>query len=168
MKTRLGVLFFIVIAALGPASGSELSDYLSEGTLKEAVTLTEAQEGFVGVAGMSWVVEPSGAWRISNFVNQQVQEPKERGQLNKEQMAVVAGLLASEKYSDLPPRFGRDVQVNRLLLSISFGQMTKTLILNPGEAADVKVVDTFAPSRVGAARNFLRIFEGIKNLLQKN
>ena len=161
----------VVSAASSSANGgsNEVTSYLSsDGALKKTVKLTDAQEGFVGVTGTLWIIEPTGSWRIANFVNEQVYEPRQQGHLSQDQLAVVANVLASGEFCGLPHQFGRRLKVNRHMVTIGFGRTTATLVLNAAEPAAVKIAPTLDASEADALVKFLHIFEGIQNLLEEN
>lgn len=161
----------VVSAASSAASGgcNEVTSYLSsDGALKKTVKLTDAQEGFVGVTGTLWIIEPTGSWRIANFVNEQVYEPRQQGHLSYDQLAVVGNLLASGAFCGLPHQFGRRLEVNRHMVTIGFGRMTSTLVLNAAEPATATIAPALDAAEADALIRFLHIFKGIQNLLEDN
>ena len=170
-KSLLVCVLVVIWTAAGTASGGEdaVNEFLSaDGRLKETLELRDAQEGFVGVTGTVWMIDPSGAWYIADFVNEQVSEPKKQGHFSKDQLAAVAQLLASGSFDELPAQFGRDLKVNRHMVTIGFGRTKSTLVLNTAEPATLTAAATLGGPHAAAAGRFLSIVEGTQSLLNKN
>jgi hypothetical protein len=146
-------------------TGDHVSQYLaSDGRLKGRLELRDAQEGFVGVSGEMWVVEPSGRWYAARFVNEHVGEPARTGDFTQAELARLAEELAQQKFSTLPPLLGRDISINRHFMTIAFADRQTTLVLRPGETV-AEVAQT--ADNPGAVTRFLVLVQTIQSLLEK-
>ncbi len=144
-------------------TGDHVSQYLApDGRLKARLEFRDAQEGFVGVSGEMWVIEPSGRWHAARFINEHVGEPSRGGDLTQAELARLAEELARQKFSTLPTLFGRDVSINRHLMTIAFADRNTTLILRPGDtvAEMARTVDDPRP-----VTRFLALAQTIQSLL---
>jgi hypothetical protein len=142
-----------------------VSEYLTrDGRLKGQLELRDAREGFVGVSGEVWVVEPSGRWYVARFVNEHVGEPSRTGDLTRAELTRLAEELARQKFSTLPTLFGRDVPINRHFMTIAFADRKTTLVLKPGETVAEVAQTTDDP---GAVTRFLALVQTIQNLSEK-
>lgn len=120
--------------------GNQLCKFLTpEGNLQERLEFRDAQEGFVGVAGEIWTVEPSGRFSIARFINEKTDAPYWERNLTPAELKHLAQVLATSNFLESPAFFGRDSKVNRHLLTLAFGKKKSTLVLNPGEPATEKV-----------------------------
>lgn len=164
-KWICGCILSAICATVGLANGAEdkVSKFLGEdGELKETLELKDAQEGFVGVTGTVWIIEPDGGWLVADFINEKIYEPKQQGCLSSDQVVALVALLESVRFVELPPFLGRDLKVNRHMITISFGQEKSTLVLNTGEP-----ISAPPPGNPQAAKwdRFLRIVKTIRALL---
>jgi hypothetical protein len=117
-----GLMLAVTPAAAGGSDGP---------MLEHPLRLQDAQEGIVGETGRFWIIEPSGAWRVAGYVNDDVQEPKRTGQLNPQALEVLADCLAREDLSALPATAGAGPPVNARRISLSYGDKVVTLTLAP-------------------------------------
>lgn len=169
LKKWVSVCFFTMVCATTcGASDSEdrMNNFLTEnGKLKETLVLKDGQEGFVGIKGNIWTIEPSGLWHISHFLNEQIDKPYRKGYFTAKELATVADVLVSNKFSKLPAYFGRDLKINRHLLVIRFGKKSSTLVLNTGEPLTTKDVPM---PQTHIWERFIVIVQTIQNLLKDN
>jgi hypothetical protein len=146
-------------------AGGHVSKYLApDGRLKGRLEVRDAQEGFVGVSGEIWVIEPSGRWYAARFVNGHVSEPSRTGDLTQAELSRLAEELARQKFSTLPTLFGRNVSINRHLMTIAFADRQTTLVLRPGETVAEMAQTADDP---GAITRFLALVQTIQSLLEK-
>jgi len=150
-----------------PGEGGELSRFLRpDGLLREPIEFKDAQEGFAGVSGRIVTIEPTGKWRAARFLNDQVQEPDLLGQLTPQELSAVAGLFAAERFLESPAQLGRDVKVNRHLVSLRFGVKNSTLLLNPGEDPTPESAPAPSDPQAGPWRRFVAIVHGLKSYVK--
>lgn len=107
-----------------------------EGKLKEELVLRDAQEGFAGVSGEIVTIEPEGAFTVARFLNEEIRKPHRRGKLRREELERIAIVLASNSFTKLPARIGRDAKINRHIFRLSFGKKESVLVLRPGETLE--------------------------------
>jgi len=145
-------------------AGDHVGTYLDpDGRLQSRFELRDAQEGFVGVSGEMWVVEPLGRWYAARFVNEHVSEPSRIGDLTQAQLAQLAEELAQQQFSTLPTVFGRTVPINPHLMTIAFGDRRTTLVIRPGETVAEMAQTADDP---GAVTRFWAIVRTIQSLLE--
>jgi hypothetical protein len=148
----------------GESSMEGIEQFLFQDTrLKEKLELKDAQEGFVGVAGDIWTIEPSGSWHVARFVNDQVFTPHLSGHLSQRQIIELAEILLAQEFHRLPAQFGHDIKINRHLISVSFGAQQSTLILNPGEPSKT-TTPRASDLKDSKWENLLAIVDTIKSL----
>ncbi len=133
--------------------------------LQDTIVVRDAQEGFVGVTGELWSIAPSGKWQIARFVNDKTDLPYRQGRLAPEQLLALTRVLQSQSFAELPDSFGRDVKVNRHLITISVGKKRSTLVLNAGELATRKSVSE-ADAQAKLWCRFLSIIDTVQSLLK--
>lgn len=135
---------------LGPLTG--------EGSaLRETLTLRDSQDGFAGSSGTVTTIEPSGAWRLSRFLNETTRPPHREGRLTEDRLAKLAGALATLDLPSLPRRMGPEVPVNPRTLTVALGAHTSTLVLKGGESLSPATV----PEGVAVPPEEWRRFTGI-------
>jgi hypothetical protein len=123
------VLGLSVLRAEGPA------DYLKEHKLKERLEVRELQGGFAGFTGTYTVIEPDGTWNTGPVLPQdKVGEPKAKGKLTAEQLALLAKDLAKHDLLTLPKQ-GEPV-VNPKVVKITYGKAVSELQPGPGKDAE--------------------------------
>ena len=160
-----GVLM-LVCAGPGIAKGlpERENDFLiQEVKLKEKIELTDAQEGFVGIKGKIWTIEPDGKWYVSTFTNDRISEPYQEGHLSGDMLKSLGTILSEKGFSQLPESFGRTKEVNRHLITISFGVQKSTLILNTKEQLQEARFSDQDPDAANV-RSFRAIVEFIESL----
>ena len=136
---------------------------MQDNQLQQPLEVRDSQSGFVGISGQVWRVEPSGRWFAAQFVNTQIQKPYLSGQLTCEDLKALARAFAEQDFTELPNRFGRDLEVNPRTLTIRFGAIEKSLVLNAGE--NIETV-TLEPSQSENFRRFRGLFQSIITILQ--
>ncbi len=147
----------------------KLNSYLTpDGTLRQQLVMMDAQEGFVGVIGEIWTIEPSGSWYVGRFINERIHQPHRKGSLTKDQLTSIARVLASNSFFELPATFGRNLKVNRHLVTISFGKKKSTLVLNGGEPIVPKPPLAPGDPHTSMWERFIAIAEAIQNALRDN
>lgn len=155
---------FTVINITQVTMADNINDFLmQENQLQQLLEVRDFQAGFVGISGQVWKVEPLGRWFAAQFVNTQIQEPYLSGQLTREHLKALARAFAEQDFTELPNRFGRDVEVNPRTLTIRFGVIEKSLILNAGENLETV---TLEPSQLENLRRFRNLFQSIMTILQ--
>ncbi len=146
----LGLLIIVAWSTAYAANGDgDMSKILSEdGTLKETITIKDAQEGFAGVSGKIWTITPSRAWYAAQFFNEEIYKPYQEGHLAKEELETVARVLADKNFFALSPEFGPGLndKINRHLITIGFGDTKTTLVLTAGKtivdaSSDAKCIE---------------------------
>lgn len=142
-------------AAIGNAGVSEFVG--DDGQLREELQVRDGQHGFVGEAGTLWIIEPSGAFRVSSFVNRKVGPPQREGTLTPEQIELVAQSLARERFSDLPGRIGERAHANTRIISVVFGDDSVALLLPPGQPRDLERVVAQQADEPGPGAKLLEI-----------
>lgn len=132
----LAVLIGLGEVTLGNAGIAEFM--AQDGQLRDELRVRDGQHGVVGETGTLWVIEPSGAFTVSSFVNQKVGPPEREGNLTAEQLELVAQSLASQRFSDLPLQIGEGAPPNARVISVAFGQESATLMLLPGPPVELE------------------------------
>jgi hypothetical protein len=122
------VLGLSVLHAEGPA------DYLKEHKLKERLEVRELQGGVVGFTGTFTVIEPDGAWSTGPVLQDKAGEPKAKGKLTAEQLALLAKDLSRYDLLTLPKQ-GEPV-VNPRVVKITYGKTISELQPSPGKDAE--------------------------------
>jgi hypothetical protein len=136
-----------------------------DGQLTARLELKDAQEGFAGVSGMIWTIEPDGTFRAVRFLNAQITELSREGQLTKEGLASIAEALTGQDFFALPAKIGHESKANPHRMTLSFGQKAVTLVLPPGmdiaEAEAAHAGDQKSPEA-----RFLTIARKVRTLVE--
>lgn len=132
----LAVLISLGGVAIGHA---DLGEFMAhDGKLRDQLRVRDAQHGVVGETGTLWVIEPSGAFQVSSFVNQKVGPPEREGNLTPEQLELVAKTLASQRFRDLPQPSGEGAPSNARVITVGFGPASASLTLPPGPPVELE------------------------------
>jgi hypothetical protein len=134
------VLLFTVmslVASFGMASG----DALTEGErLRTTLEVRDAQSGFAGWSGTVTRIEPDGTFTVSRFLNDRIEEPHRQGRLDKDARSDLADALSQYDFLALPEELGQSPPINPRTITVSVGDRTSTLFLEPTVAAtDIEV-----------------------------
>ncbi|MFS4439552.1 hypothetical protein ACMA5I_15195 [Paracoccaceae bacterium GXU_MW_L88] len=103
-----------------------------EMTLKAPLTVTTAQEGFAGVTGTIYKVQPDGQYEVADFVGEQEDPPRAQGQLSEEDMQRLAEVLDADLATgteEAPP-------INQSFIVVDYGSQSWTVSLAPGAAVE--------------------------------
>lgn len=152
-------------------SRHELRKYLTpDGGLQARLVLRDGQDGFAGVSGEIWTIEPEGHFSIAHFLNDKTDPPYRERILAPANLKQLAKVLTTEHFVDLPDTFGRDVKVGAHILTLSFGTKQSTLVLRGGEAVTDQTTASAGDPQTSAWRNFIKIVEAVQVLArdQKN
>lgn len=136
--------------------------------LTDTLTIRDEQLGFAGSTGTVWVIEPGGIWYVANFLNETTFEPLRKGQLTSDQLADVTGLLGMKHFCNLPEHFGRNLDVNPHLFTISYGDKSSTLVLTGGELLTEEIIPVMNTMETEALSNFFQIFKNVLTLLNES
>ena len=151
----VAVLIGLGGAAIGNAG---IADFISrKAQLRDEVQVRDAQHGVVGETGTLWVIEPSGAFKVSSFVNRKVGPPEREGRLTPVQMELVARSLARQRFNDLPQRIGEGAPPNPRVISVVFGDHSATLMLPPGAPMELERVVAQQAQEAGPAAKLLAV-----------
>jgi hypothetical protein len=146
-------------------SRHELRKYLtSGGRLQARLVFRDGQDGFAGVSGEIWTVEPSGRFSIARFLNDKTNPPYWERTLAPAELKDLANVLAARNFLDLPDTFGRDVKVNAHLLTLSFGYKQSTLVLRGGETVSDAMTAPAGDPQNSAWRDFIAIVRALQVL----
>jgi len=169
--SRLAI-FFLALATICKAGSmcetapnrQELRKYLTpEGRLQARLVFRDGQQGFAGISGDVWTIEPDGHFSIARFLNEKTDSPHWERSLAPEELKQLGAELAAKNLLALPERFGRDVKVNAHILTLTFGGKDSSLVLNGGET----VSDVTTPAgdlQARAWRNFIAIVRTLHKL----
>lgn len=147
---------------------TQLCKFLTpEGNLQERLQFRDAQEGFVGVSGEIWTVEPSGRFSIARFLNEKTDAPYWERNLTPAELKDLAHVLAASNFLELPAFFGRDLKVNRHLLTLAFGKKKSTLVLNPGELVTEKMTPPPGDPLATLWGKFISIVQAVQTLAKE-
>ena len=91
-----------------------------EGKLTAALTLKDAQGGFVGITGLVWTVRPDGSWDRKRFINRTMRKPDQRGKLTAKQLQSLTDVLAHAQIDKLPPKMGKFRGANPHVVTLSW------------------------------------------------
>lgn len=164
------VKVFMIACLLFPLAGIQpitmagnMTDVLAqEVSLQQVLEVQISQAGFVGVSGEIWKIEPSGQWCVAEFVNSQVHQPHRSGQLADDQLRALARVLSEQDFNTLPDQFGQDPEINPQTITIRFGAMEKSLMLNAGEDLDAIIL---GPSQSKDLGRFRTLYHAVETLL---
>jgi hypothetical protein len=143
----------------------ELHKYVtSGGQLQARLVFRDGQDGFAGISGEIWTIEPGGHFSIARFLNDKTHPPYWERTLAPAELKELAKVLAAKSLLDLPDSFGRDVRVNAHVLALSFGQKQSTLVLQGGETVGDQVAPPAGDPHSSAWRNFIAIVRTLQVL----
>jgi hypothetical protein len=124
---------FIACASHAAERTGETGAFMGpDGRLLAPIELKDAQEGFAGLSGTQWTIEPGGTYRVSRFVNERVAVPHRTGRLTATQLTRLAALMQAQDFLGLPSQLGTEQKINPHRISVSFGSRVSTLVLPPG------------------------------------
>jgi hypothetical protein len=103
------------------------------------------------------VIEPSGAFTVSRFVNSKVGPTERAGSLTPEQIELVAQSLARQRFGDLPQRIGEGAPANPRVISVVFGEDRATLVLPPGAPVELQRVVAQQADQPGPGAQLLAV-----------
>jgi chemotaxis protein histidine kinase CheA len=134
-----------------------------EKRLKATLELWDGQDGIVGMLGHVWTIEPSGAWRVTNFVNDEISETLHEGQLTPEELAFLIELLESQTFDELPSRLhvGDLLAVYARMITLNLVDLKETTLFF--EAGERLQRPSSVQLRITLAR-FVKIANTIKQL----
>lgn len=135
--------------------------------MQARLVLRDGQQGFAGMSGEVWTVEPGGRFSIARFLNDRTDPPYWERSLAPTERKELAKVLAASHLLDLPDTFGRDVKVDAHLLTLSFGKKQSTLALQGGEAVTDKTTPPAGDPQTSAWRNFIAIVRTLQGLAQE-
>ncbi|MBT6157418.1 MAG: hypothetical protein HOL01_09665 [Planctomycetaceae bacterium] len=115
-------------------SGGKNAYLNSEGMFKHAVVLRDSQSGFAGESGHIFVIEPNGAWTKQPFLNKNVRDVEQKGQLTKKQLQELASGFSKHNLLTIPRRLGKPIGANPHVFTVTFGKTQCALILQAGAA----------------------------------
>jgi hypothetical protein len=148
-----------------PPSRHELRKYLTpEGRLQARLVLRDGQQGFAGVSGEIWTIEPEGHLSIARFLNDKTDPPYRERTLAPAELKELGKVLAKEHFVDLPNSFGRDVKVDAHVLTLGFGTKQSTLVLQGGETVSDETTPPADDPQTSAWCNFIAIVKALQKL----
>lgn len=98
--------------------------------LESPVTFREVEEDFTGRRGWEWILKPSGECVTRAFVNNQATPSELVAWLGPEELAKLSRLVNSQEFRHLPATQGEKLPVNRRMITVSYGELRKTLVLS--------------------------------------
>lgn len=163
----LWLLLACVAAAGGDDKSSDERDaasYLTgKGHLAQTLTLRDSQGGFAGFSGSLWTIEPDGTWRRAPFLNEDVREAEQSGQLSAKELSALAAALKQHKLVDLPKNIGGEPMTNPHVFTLTFGKFSCELVLGAG--ADLP--DPEDKEQSEEARRFAAMVIAVRELLNE-
>ena len=134
----MGLMIVIALALVSyltpgitPMAGEEGAD---ADTWDQELRLRDAQEGFVGETGKILVIEPSGEWRMSRFVQDRELPPEQSGKLDTQELARLTQSLQAHRFNGLPAQIAPDqAGVNSRIVTLTYGDKSVALTLDPGQ-----------------------------------
>jgi hypothetical protein len=160
MRAAIASICACLLVAATAVAAEKPSPYLDDqGQLKAAISLRNAQGGFVGFTGQLYTIEPNGEWTVQRFVNQKVDEPSRKGKLPKGQLAELAQSLAKEDFAGLPQQIGKRQGANPHLYTVTFGKQSVVLILGAGAPLPTPEADRGKPDATARMVGVVRTIE---------
>lgn len=117
-----------VFALLIAASFAWSGDMPLKGTLK----LRLGQTGFAGVSGTEYRIEPNGAWRAVNFVNEKMLQTAGEGHLPSGTMIEISHLVAKADLANLSAEPFKYAGVNPVVIEANYGEHKVQASFPPG------------------------------------
>jgi hypothetical protein len=167
---RVFICFLLGVNAALPlcpatAEQDELCKFLAPGgTLKERLLFRDVQEGFAGVSGEVWTIEPSGRISIARFLNEKTGAPDWERNLTPAELKSLAQTMATSRFLEWPASFGRDAKVNAHRLTLAFGEKKSTLVLQAGEVLTPEAAPPAGDSQAVVWGNFISVVQAIHAL----
>jgi len=146
---------------------NDLRQFLTaDGKLRSSLVLREAQQGFAGVSGEVWTIEPDGRFSIARFLNEKVDAPYWTRKLSAAECKGLARVLAARRFFELPDSLGSAAVVNPQLLTLTFGKKQSTLALVAGEEVTRETAPPPSDPQVREWRSFITIVLAMHDLAQ--
>ena len=129
------VMALVLVGYLTPGITSVASEEEADANASdEELRLRDAQEGFVGETGKILVIEPSGEWRMSRFVQDRELPPEQSGKLDPQAMARLTQSLQAHRFDALPAQIAPEpASVNSRTVTLTYGDKSVALTLDPGQ-----------------------------------
>jgi hypothetical protein len=129
------VIALVLVGYLTPGMTSMADeDEADADTWDQELRLRDAQEGFVGETGKILVIEPSGEWRLSRFVQDRELAPEQTGKLDPQELARLTQSLQAHRFDALPAQIAPDqIGVNSRTVTLTYGDKSVALTLDPGQ-----------------------------------
>ena len=156
-----GLAGWIGLAGVAAGDGGLAGFLAADGQLRAELRVRDGQHGMVGETGTVWVIEPSGAYRVSSFINQEVGPPQREGALSAEQLERLAEILSSQDFAHLPPRIDETAQANPRVISVAFGRHSATLVLPPGPPGDLDQLIAGQAGEAGPRGRLLAVVDAV-------
>ncbi len=157
------VMAGIALAGQDPCMEAYLA---SEGKLRSALELRDAQAGFAGVVEDVFRIAPDGRYTIGRYLGEKSLEPARGGLLGPAELKFLASVLDAEDFLGLPAELGAGPAINARRITLRFGEKEASLLLMPGEAPGTAAQTASGASRGPVAR-FAAIFEAVKASLAR-
>jgi hypothetical protein len=153
-----------LVCQAAPA-GKDLRQFLTpDGRLQSSLVLREAQQGFAGVSGEVWTIEPDGRFSITRFLNEKIDAPYWTRKLSAAERKGLARVLAASRFFELPDSLGSASVVNPQLLTMTFAKKQCTLALVAGQVVTRETVPPPGDPQLREWRNFIAIVLAIHDL----
>lgn len=136
---------------------------MEDGRLKAELEVRDAQAGFAGLSGTITRIEPDGAFTVSRFLNERVEEPHREGRLGREEIESLAEALAEQGFLELRQEIGQAPPVNPRTITVALGERTTTLSLEPGVQLE-EAIGAFAARPESPEARLLRIAQTVEEL----
>jgi hypothetical protein len=143
----------------------DLLPYLTpDGKLQAPLAFRDAQDGFAGVSGEVWTIDPGGHLSMARFLNEKTGAPYRERDLTSIEIQTFVRMLAANHLLALPGHLGRDVKVNPHVLTLAFGKMKSELTLQAGEAVAEQTKPPADERQAAAWRDFRSIVRALQIL----
>lgn len=136
---------------------------MDDGRLKAELEVRDAQSGFAGLSGTITRIEPDGTFTVSRFLNERVEEPHREGRLAGEEIESLAQVLDEQGFYELRQEIGRAPPVNPRTITVSLGERTATLSLEPGAELE-EAIGVFAARPESPEARLLTIAQAVEEL----
>lgn len=169
---RVAILFLALASVCktgpmceGSSSRHGLRKYLTpEGRLQARLDFRDGQQGFAGISGEIWTIDPSGHFSIARFLNDKTEAPYLERTLTPAELRLLAKELAAKNLLDLPDSFGRDVKVDAHVLTLRFGTKQSSLTLRGGEVASDEATPPPNDTQASSWHNFIGVIKALQVL----
>ncbi len=98
----------------------------------ETLKVKDTQIGFAGSTGIITTILPDGTFTVSQFLNDRIEEPHQRGRLTHEALENLSQTLNEKDFLNLPQELGQAPPINSRIINVTLGDKTSTLFLEPG------------------------------------